>query len=101
MAEKVAQEIILRGPEHACPTTALESHCIAFVSEGDYRKVMSDLKLDDLFVSTEEEVEVDEETAAAIEIGIKQADEGLLVPSEEVHRRVREWLARSSTQKPL
>jgi predicted transcriptional regulator len=45
--------------------------------------------------------EEDEETLAAIYRGIKSADEGRLVPSEEVRRRVHEWLTRSSTQKTL
>lgn len=43
--------------------------------------------------------EEDEETLAAIDRGIKQADEGRLVPLEEAHRRVHEWLTRSSTPK--
>lgn len=55
---------------------------------------MSDLNLDDLFVSTEEEVEVDEETAAAMALGIKQADEGRTVPLEDVRKMIPEWIAK-------
>jgi predicted transcriptional regulator len=44
-------------------------------------------------------LEEDEETLAAIDRGIKAADEGRLVSSEEVRRRVQEWLTRSSTPK--
>ena len=40
----------------------------------------------DPLVSQEEEIEVDEETATAIERGIQAADEGLVVSSEEAQR---------------
>jgi predicted transcriptional regulator len=43
--------------------------------------------------------EEDEETLAAIDRGIKAADEGRVVPSSEFRRRVQEWLTRSSTPK--
>lgn len=43
--------------------------------------------------------EEDEETLAAIDRGIKAADEGRVVSSEEARRRVQEWLTRSSTPK--
>jgi predicted transcriptional regulator len=51
----------------------------------------------DFFVSTEEPVEVDAETAAAIERGIKAADEGRLVSHEEVRKRFSQWISKFST----
>jgi hypothetical protein len=44
---------------------------------------MAELKNIDPFVSTEREVEVDAETAAAIEQGLKDANEGRVVPASE------------------
>lgn len=43
--------------------------------------------------------EEDEATLAAIDRGIKAADEGRVVSSEEARGRLREWLTRSSSQK--
>ncbi len=43
--------------------------------------------------------EEDEETLAAIDRGIKAADEGRVVPVEEVRRRMQQWLTKSSTPK--
>jgi predicted transcriptional regulator len=43
---------------------------------------------------TEEE---DEETLAAIDHGIKDADEGRLVPIEEVRKRLARWNTKSSS----
>ena len=62
---------------------------------------MGEAKPADQFTSTEEEVEVDEETLAAIDRGIKAADEGRVVPLEEVKRRMQEWHTKSSSQKTL
>jgi predicted transcriptional regulator len=62
---------------------------------------MGEMKPVDQFTSTEEEVEVDEETLAAIDRGIKAADEGRLVPLEEVRRRMQEWHTKSSSRKTL
>ena len=62
---------------------------------------MGDMKPADQFTSTEEEVEVDEETLAAIDRGIKAADEGRVVPLEEVRRRMQEWHTKSSSRKTL
>jgi hypothetical protein len=56
---------------------------------------MGEAKPVDEFTSTEEEVEVDEETLAAIDRGIKAADEGRVVPLEEVRRRMQEWRTKS------
>ena len=41
----------------------------------------------------------DEATLAAIDRGIKAADEGRVVPAEEVRRRMQRWLTKSSTPK--
>jgi predicted transcriptional regulator len=62
---------------------------------------MGEMKPADRFTSTDEEVEVDEETLAAIDRGIKAADEGKVVPLEEVRRRMQEWYTKSSSRKTL
>ena len=62
---------------------------------------MDEARLEHQFTSTEEEVEVDEETLAAIDRGIKAADEGRVVPLEEVRRRMQEWHTKSSSRKTL
>ena len=41
----------------------------------------------------------DEATLAAVDRGIKAADEGRVVPSEEVRKRMQEWLTKSSLPK--
>jgi len=43
--------------------------------------------------------EEDEATLAAIDRGIKAADEGRVVPLEEVRRRMEQWATRSSSPK--
>ena len=62
---------------------------------------MGEMKPADQFTSTDDEVEVDEETLAAIDRGIKAADEGRVVPLEEVKRRMQEWHTKSSSRKTL
>jgi predicted transcriptional regulator len=52
----------------------------------------------DFFVSTGPAVEVDAETVAAIELGIKAADEGRVVTLDEARDRMRQWLSKSSSQ---
>lgn len=54
----------------------------------------------DLMVCTEEEVDVDAETAAAIDLGIRAANEGRVVSSEEVQKLIPLWLSKFSTQNP-
>jgi predicted transcriptional regulator len=46
-----------------------------------------------------EEFEEDEETLAAIDRGIKAADEGRTVPLEEVRKMVSEWTRKSGSRK--
>jgi predicted transcriptional regulator len=50
----------------------------------------------DPMVSTDE-VEVDKETLAAIDRGIRAADEGRLVSSEEVRKLISQWISKFST----
>ena len=60
---------------------------------------MAELKPDPM-VSTEEEVEVDAETAAAIDRGIRAANEGRVVSSEEVRKLIPKWISKFSTPTP-
>ncbi len=43
--------------------------------------------------------EEDERTLAAIDRGIKAAEEGRVIPAEEVRKRMEQWLSKSSTPK--
>ena len=56
---------------------------------------MVEPKLDPM-VSTEE-VEVDAETAAAIDRGIRAADVGRVYSSEEVRKLIPQWISKFST----
>ena len=58
---------------------------------------MADGKAIDPLISAEQEVEVDAETAAAIERGIRAADEGRVVSSEEVRKLVPQWISEFSS----
>jgi predicted transcriptional regulator len=55
---------------------------------------MSDLDLTKAVPMTEEE---DEETLAAIDRGVQSADEGHLVPIEEVRKRLARWNTKSTS----
>ena len=57
---------------------------------------MLEIGLDQPVPITEEE---DEATLAAIDRGIKSAEEGRVVSAEEARRRVQRWLSKSSTVK--
>lgn len=50
----------------------------------------------DLFVSTEEEIEVDAETRAAIDRGLRDAEEDRGVPAEKVRELLSEWISKLS-----
>jgi len=54
----------------------------------------------DLFVSQEAEIEVDETTAAAIQLAIQAANDGQVVSSKEVREQVRQWISEFSTPAP-
>jgi predicted transcriptional regulator len=56
---------------------------------------MVDLKLQ---VPATEEVEVDAETLAAIDRGIKAADEGRTVPLEEAWKMIPKWISKFESQ---
>ena len=60
---------------------------------------MTESNRNDPFVSTEEAMEVDAETSSAIKRGIRDADEGRVVSSDEVRKIVRQWITKSSTRK--
>jgi predicted transcriptional regulator len=47
-----------------------------------------------------EEVEVDAETSAAIERGIKDADEGRTISIEELRALIPQWISKFESQKP-
>jgi predicted transcriptional regulator len=51
----------------------------------------------DVMVDTGEEVEVDAETAAAIDRGLRAAAEGRVVSSEEVRKLIPQWISKFST----
>ena len=51
----------------------------------------------DLMVSTGDEIEVDAETGAAIERGIRAAEQGRVVPSEEVRKLIPRWISKFAT----
>ncbi|MGA2145769.1 MAG: hypothetical protein ABSH49_12495 [Bryobacteraceae bacterium] len=58
---------------------------------------MVDLKLD---VPETEAVVVDAETLAAIDRGIKDADEGRTVSIDEVRKMIPKWISKFESQKP-
>ncbi len=62
-----------------------------------YLEGMGNLEGIDPFISTEEEIEVDTETAKAIQLGIEDADAGRVVTMEQVRERMQQWLSRSSS----
>jgi predicted transcriptional regulator len=51
----------------------------------------------DVMVDTGEEVELDAETVAAIDRGLRAADEGRVVSSEEVRKLIPLWISKFST----
>jgi hypothetical protein len=58
---------------------------------------MVDLKLR---VQATDKVEVDSETLAAIDRGIKDADEGRTVSIDEVRNMIPKWISKFESQKP-
>ena len=62
-----------------------------------YCEGMVDLKLQ---VPTTDKVQVDAETLAAIDRGLKDADEGRTVPIDEVRKMIPKWISKFESQKP-
>jgi predicted transcriptional regulator len=58
---------------------------------------MVDLKLQ---VPATDEVEVDAETLAAIDRGIKDADEGRTISLDEARNMIPKWISKFELQKP-
>jgi predicted transcriptional regulator len=60
---------------------------------------MAEVKKQDFNESASILDEEDEATLAAIDRGIKAADEGRVVPIAEVRRRMNQWITKSSSPK--
>jgi predicted transcriptional regulator len=58
---------------------------------------MVDLKLQ---VPVTDNIEVDADTLAAIDRGIKDANEGRTVPIDEVRKTIPQWISKFESQKP-
>lgn len=58
---------------------------------------MDDLKFD---APATDEVQVDSDTLAAIDRGIKDADESRAVPIDEVSKMIPKWISKFESQKP-
>jgi predicted transcriptional regulator len=58
---------------------------------------MANASVIDPFISDEEEVDLDDEISAAIELGIRAADEGRLVSSDKVRELIPLWITKFST----
>jgi predicted transcriptional regulator len=58
---------------------------------------MADLKFD---IPVTDEVQVDAKTLAAIDRGIKDADEVRTVSLEEVRKMIPQWISKFESQKP-
>jgi predicted transcriptional regulator len=58
---------------------------------------MVDLKLQ---VPATDDVEVDTETLAAIDRGIKDADEGRTISIDEVRKMIPQWISKFESQQP-
>src|SRR5947209_262191 len=69
---------------------------LAILPQWAYCKLVIDLKLD---VPVTEEVEVDAETLAAINRGIKDANEGRTVSLDEVRKLIPKWISKFESQK--
>ena len=61
---------------------------------------MRDLKMIDPFECTDESFEVDDATVARIEAGIRAADEGRFVTSDEARKLAQQWISKLSIQNP-
>src|SRR5207302_5039629 len=72
--------------------------CLEIGLESDYVRSMADRNPIDPSVSNEDAVEVDSETAAAIEEGLRDAKAGHMVSSEEVRKLIPQWISKFSTR---
>lgn len=68
-------------------------------ADPDYRRGVAEVKKQDFNESSSILDEEDEATLAAIDRGIKAADEGRVVPIAEVRRRMNQWITKSSSPK--
>jgi len=78
---------------------ARPQHRLALQAVHGYCKAMAEAIDSDPLVCTDE-VEVDAETLAAIDRGIKDADEGRTVSIDEVRKMIPKWISKFESQKP-
>jgi predicted transcriptional regulator len=76
---------------------AVTAGCIALAALPGYSRYMVDLKLQ---TPAAEEVEVDAETLAAIDRGIKDADEGRTVSVDDARKMISKWISKFELQQP-
>jgi predicted transcriptional regulator len=76
---------------------AVTAGCIALAALPGYSRDMVDLKLQ---TPAAEEVEVDAETLAAIDRGIKDADEGRTVSVDDARKMISKWISKFELQQP-
>jgi hypothetical protein len=79
------------------PTTRFFNNPFALPTDPGYCKGMVDLKLQ---VPATDEVEVDAETLAAIDHGIKDANEGRTIPIDEVRKMIPKRISKFESQTP-
>jgi hypothetical protein len=70
---------------------------LALTSDQGYCRGMVDLKLQ---VPATDKVEVDAETLAAIDRGIKDTGEGRTISIDEARRLIPKWISKFESQKP-
>jgi len=72
---------------------------LVFASLSRYRCGVAEMKKKDVDESAPILDEEDEATLAAIDRGIRSADQGRVVPLEEVRQRMNRWITKSSSPK--
>jgi len=90
-------ELFARHPAGWLFALAYPSRWLALRPLPGYCKYMVDLKLQ---VPATDRIKVDAETLAAIDCGIKDADEGRTVPLDEVRKMIPKWISKFESQKP-
>jgi len=83
----------------ANPMSGFLNHPFALPANQRYREGMAKASRTDFDAPTPIDEEEDEETLAAIDEGIRDAEAGRTVPIEEVRRLLPRWITASSSRK--